>query len=127
VANFDVGALKNLNVPINQLTPNPDQPRKYFDPAALEELTSSIKTYGVLQPVIYYTDESGKHIIVAHDDKSTAKGFDIKRVASFVSTLTKEFQKTDINIPMEEKEGIKNNLMALVTAINQFIDTQEKK
>ena len=39
-------------LPLEQVTPNPFQPRKEFDPLELQELCSSIKTHGVLQPVI---------------------------------------------------------------------------
>ncbi|HMQ45841.1 MAG TPA: ParB/RepB/Spo0J family partition protein [Saprospiraceae bacterium] len=38
-------------IPIAQIAPNPDQPRKDFDPAALQELADSIKTYGLIQPL----------------------------------------------------------------------------
>ena len=38
-------------LPINQIEPNPHQPRRTFDPAALEDLTSSILEHGVLQPI----------------------------------------------------------------------------
>lgn len=37
---------------IDQISPNPQQPRTYFDPAALEELATSIRTHGILQPLI---------------------------------------------------------------------------
>jgi ParB family chromosome partitioning protein len=39
-------------VPIETLTPNPDQPRKFFKPAELEELAASIRDKGVLQPIL---------------------------------------------------------------------------
>ncbi len=39
-------------VPIGQIVANPDQPRRYFDPEELERLASSIRQYGVLQPVV---------------------------------------------------------------------------
>ena len=38
-------------LPINQIRPNPQQPRRHFDVAALEELAESIRTYGILQPL----------------------------------------------------------------------------
>ena len=41
-----------LELAIDAIQANPFQPRLYFDPAQLEELASSIKEYGVLQPVI---------------------------------------------------------------------------
>lgn len=39
-------------VPVELLEANPDQPRKHFDPEALEELTASVREKGILQPVI---------------------------------------------------------------------------
>lgn len=38
-------------VPLDQIIPNPYQPRSDFDPAALEELSASIRTLGIIQPV----------------------------------------------------------------------------
>jgi len=40
------------HLPIASITPNPHQPRKEFDPEALEDLCNSIKSQGVLQPVL---------------------------------------------------------------------------
>jgi len=37
---------------IELMETNPDQPRKYFEPEALEELSESIRTYGILQPIV---------------------------------------------------------------------------
>ncbi|MCC6454071.1 MAG: ParB/RepB/Spo0J family partition protein [Caldilineaceae bacterium] len=37
---------------LDQISPNPQQPRTYFDPAALEELAASIRAHGILQPLI---------------------------------------------------------------------------
>jgi len=39
-------------IPVSQITPNPFQPRKHFDPQSLRELQTSIAQYGVLIPVI---------------------------------------------------------------------------
>jgi ParB family transcriptional regulator, chromosome partitioning protein len=39
-------------LPLDHIAPNPDQPRKHFDPAKLEELAQAIKRAGVLQPVV---------------------------------------------------------------------------
>ncbi|MBR2239357.1 MAG: ParB/RepB/Spo0J family partition protein [Prevotella sp.] len=42
----------NLNeIPISQIEPNPDQPRREFDPEAMEELAGSIKTMGIIAPI----------------------------------------------------------------------------
>ena len=42
----------DTTVPIENLVPNPDQPRRSFDPEALAELTSSIREKGIIQPLI---------------------------------------------------------------------------
>ena len=39
-------------LPVEQLTPNPDQPRRHFAPEALQELAASLKSRGMLQPLI---------------------------------------------------------------------------
>ena len=49
LASFESGGL--LHLPIDTIDEDPDQPRSEFDVAALEELASTIRTRGVLQPV----------------------------------------------------------------------------
>lgn len=49
-----------INLKITEIAPNPEQPRKYFSPAAHEELTGSIKENGLLQPVVVRPIEGGK-------------------------------------------------------------------
>ena len=55
-----INSLKNFNIrkkssifeiPINSISPNPNQPRKHFDRQSLRELSESISQYGVLQPI----------------------------------------------------------------------------
>jgi ParB family chromosome partitioning protein len=46
------GAPSLLAVPVEQLAPNPYQPRKTFSPDALDELAASIKASGLLQPIV---------------------------------------------------------------------------
>ena len=43
-------------VPLAELQADPSQPRKYMDPAALEELTASIRQHGIIQPVVCRQD-----------------------------------------------------------------------
>ncbi len=39
------------DIPLESISPNPDQPRRSFDPDALEELASSIRELGIIQPL----------------------------------------------------------------------------
>lgn len=56
-----------LSVPTEQITPNPDQPRRVFDQAALSELADSIRHRGIIQPLIVrqHPDDSNIYQIVA--------------------------------------------------------------
>jgi ParB family chromosome partitioning protein len=52
-ARLQAGAgAEKRKLPLEKLAPNPEQPRKFFEAAALEELVASIKTHGVLQPLL---------------------------------------------------------------------------
>lgn len=61
----DGATLRTL--PIEQIAPNPDQPRKQFEPVLLRELADSLKRYGLLQPVVVTPNPSlpGHYILVA--------------------------------------------------------------
>ena len=50
---------------ISQIEPKADQPRKYFDEEALIELSDSIKTHGLLQPIIVHESTQGYYQIIA--------------------------------------------------------------
>jgi ParB family chromosome partitioning protein len=67
---FEKGKLHNL--PIADIKPDPDQPRKYMEPQALEELAASIKQLGVLQPVLCRQGEKGAVILVAGERRFAA-------------------------------------------------------
>lgn len=60
-------ARDRLMVPIEQITANPDQPRRHFEPAALQELADSLRQRGVLQPLIVrkHPKDDGLYQIVA--------------------------------------------------------------
>lgn len=53
--------LKLVKLPVSRILPNPAQPRKDFDQAALESLAQSIKENGLLQPVTVRRENGGLH------------------------------------------------------------------
>ena len=52
-------------LPLQKVEPNPNQPRRDFDPEALEALSESIAQHGVLQPLTVRELESGYYQIIA--------------------------------------------------------------
>ncbi|PIE55490.1 MAG: chromosome partitioning protein ParB [Dethiosulfovibrio peptidovorans] len=56
--------LEPRTIPLDKIFPNPDQPRKVFSEDSLQELTTSIKNHGILQPLLIAPKDDG-YIIVA--------------------------------------------------------------
>ncbi len=59
-------------IPVEQLEPNPDQPRKHFDETALKELSDSIREHGVFQPLIANPLKDGKYTLIAGERRLRA-------------------------------------------------------
>ncbi|MDD5167710.1 MAG: ParB/RepB/Spo0J family partition protein [Syntrophales bacterium] len=59
-------------IPLKDLQPDPDQPRKFFDDAALEELTASIAQHGVLEPIIFRRDQETQVLYVVAGERRVA-------------------------------------------------------
>ncbi len=74
---FAAGRLSNRTrvllaaIPLSAVTPNPAQPRRQFDEAGLQELASSIRERGVLQPIIVRRD-GGRYLIMAGERRYRA-------------------------------------------------------
>jgi len=81
---------------ITDLSANPHQPRTSFDKQALEELASSIKRYGVLQPLVVTPNGSDKYFIVAGERRWRAsKLAGLDKVPAIVRT-SKELDQLEI-------------------------------
>jgi len=70
VATYEKGKLYLLSMPC--LSPDPEQPRKFFDEQALAELSASIVIHGVLQPILVREGVDGNFIIVSGERRYQA-------------------------------------------------------
>ena len=109
-------ALKSSTLPVNDIIPNRDQPRKTFDEAALEELAESIRQHGVLQPLLVRPLPSGGYQLVAGERRwRAARIAKLTEVPVIVKELSdteamelaiiENLQREDLN-PIEEAEGL---------------------
>lgn len=91
------GSAKNsIAVPIEQVYPNPDQPRKRFDDEALEELAQSIRHNGVIQPLIVRhrdAGDTGRYQIVAGERRWRASQ---KAGLHEIPVLVREFTDQEV-------------------------------
>ncbi|MFO0794142.1 MAG: ParB/RepB/Spo0J family partition protein [Candidatus Brocadiaceae bacterium] len=99
-------------IPLENITPDPNQPRKYFDPQTLEELSNSIKQKGVLQPVIIRRNKDGGFILVAGERRfRAAKMARLEAIPSIITSgnpeeiaLIENLQRENLN-PIEEAQA----------------------
>src|SRR4051812_17382633 len=61
----DTWADSRRELPLAEIAPNRDQPRKHFDAAALERLAESVRERGVLQPVLVRRLDVGRYELIA--------------------------------------------------------------
>jgi len=59
------------HIKLSEIVADPNQPRRTFDEASLEELSASIKEHGILQPIVVVPHE-GKYMIVAGERRFRA-------------------------------------------------------
>jgi len=107
-----------VQMPVDKLVPNPGQPRKRFDETELQELADSIKTYGIIYPIIAANAGDGTYIIIAGERRTRAARLaglsevpvivrdytDQKRLEV---SLIENIQRSDLN-PIEEAAAFKN-------------------
>jgi len=107
--------LNIINIPINEITPNAYQPRKEFDDLSLEELSNSIKAYGVLQPIVVRKNPKFGYEIIAGERRWRAcqkVGLqeipaivrDVKNSESAIMALIENLQRENLTF-LEEAEG----------------------
>jgi len=108
--------LSTSTLPLNDISPNADQPRKTFDETALNELADSIRQHGILQPLLVRPMPSGGYQLVAGERRwRAARIAGLSEVPVVVKELSdteamelaiiENLQREDLN-PIEEAEGL---------------------
>ncbi len=107
-----VGTTGLMLLPVAQIEPHPDQPRRHFDEAALDELAASIAARGVIQPVVVRPLGDHRYQLVAgerrwraaqrarvHEIPALVRQLDDREVTALA--LIENLQREDLN-PVEE-------------------------
>ena len=112
---------------IDEISPNRLQPRNYFDDKKLNELMTSIKEHGVLQPVVVQKVDSGFELIVGERRWRASKKLGLKKIPAVIRevndtqsleiAIIENIHRQDLN-PIEEAE-------AYARLSNEFALTQE--
>ena len=115
-ATAEVGATPEQTLPISKIKTNPNQPRKNFDKAALDELADSISQNGVIQPIIVRRKGAKYEIVAGERRYQAAKLAGLKEMPVIIRevsdsevfqlALIENLQRADLN-PIEEALGYK--------------------
>lgn len=111
----DASSAGTLKLNINNISPNPNQPRQQFDEEALQELVASIKQKGILTPITV-RDDAGNYILIAGERRLRAAKLaglteipvyiiEVENDAEMIEmALIENIQRENLN-PIEEAEA----------------------
>ena len=96
------------------ISPNPDQPRRYFDPDGLSELADSIRAHGILQPLSVRRKGGGRYELIAGERRLRAAMIcgleqvpclvlEVSRESSCLLSLIENLQRRDLDFWEEAK------------------------
>ena len=115
-------------VPVSSITPNPFQPRRHFDAAALDELRASVAEYGVLVPIIVRRKGDGYELIAGERRWRASAALQRKTIPAIVResddrdslevAIIENLQRENLN-PIEEAAGFAH-------LIEEYAFTQEE-
>lgn len=108
-----------VEIPIGRISVNPNQPRKTFESNKLDELTASIRSSGVIQPIIVRRDGEGYQLIAGERRWRAARQAGLQRIPAIVREATdaqslelaliENLLREDLN-PIEEAEAYRKLL-----------------
>ena len=95
-------------IELSRIEPNPGQPRCIFEEEALQELARSIRTYGVIQPIILKEEGDGRYLIIAGERRyRAAEMAGLDKIPAYIKTtqdeniaelaLIENIQREDLN------------------------------
>ena len=115
-------------VPINDIVPDPNNPRKSFDQPALEELAQSIEARGILQPIVLSPKNTeGKYVIRYGERRWRAAAIaKLAAVPAIIASADEgEGRALDQVVENEQRENLKNS--ELLDAIRQELAAKVKQ
>ena len=110
---MEVESQEQSKIPVDEIRPNPYQPRKVFDEDALKELSSSIKQHGVFTPILVKKSIQGYDLIAGERRLRASKLAGLKDIPAIIVdfddqemmeiALLENIQREDLNVIEEAK------------------------
>lgn len=108
-----------VEIPVTQISPNPFQPRKHFDEKALQELAASIKTHGLIQPIVVVEDVDGYILVAGERRWRASKLAKLKTIKAVIVSLEEPQMRQHALIENIQREQL--NVIELAQAYEELI------
>jgi len=103
------------NIPVEDIVPNPEQPRVEFDPAEIESLAESIENHGLVQPIVVEEAQDGYVLVDGERRWRAVRSLGIPLIEAkvitfeerrdrFMQAVIANMQRADLN-PIEEAQA----------------------
>ncbi len=117
----DDGDSRVSEIALSLIDPNPDQPRRAFDPQAIEELAASIRQVGLLQPIL--VEPAGERYRIIAGERRFRAGMKagLKTIPCLVKRLTNDERGLAALIENLQREDL--NPMEAAGAVRQLMDS----
>ena len=110
-----------LEIPVGEIRPNPYQPRKSFDQEALDELATSIRNYGVFQPIIVKKSIKGYDLIAGERRLRASKLAGLETIPAIVKDFSDEEMREIALLENLQRENLSS--IELAWAYKGIIDS----
>jgi ParB family chromosome partitioning protein len=110
-------------LPLSKIRPNPYQPRKHFDSESLAELAESIKTHGLLQPIVVKEDLDGYILIAGERRLRASKLAKLKTIKAIIVSVSDEQMRQHALIENIQRDEL--NAIDLAQAYQELIEIHE--
>lgn len=110
-------------IALGKIRPNPYQPRKHFDPESLAELSESIKTHGLLQPIVVKEDIDGYILIAGERRLRASKLAKTKTIKAIIVSISDEQMRQHALIENIQRDEL--NPIDLAQAYQELIEIHE--
>ncbi len=110
-------------IAVAKIRPNPYQPRKHFDSESLAELAESIKTHGLLQPIVVKEDLDGYILIAGERRLRASKLAKNKTIKAIVVSVSDEQMREHALIENIQRDEL--NVIDLAQAYQELIDIHQ--
>ena len=109
-----------VEITLSQIKPNPFQPRKHFDEKSLSELADSIKSHGLIQPIVVVEDIDGYILVAGERRLRASKIAKIKTIRAVIANIDEDKMRQQALIENIQRDEL--NIVDLAHAYGELLE-----